>query len=65
MAFREKLTFGVAQAANKYTVTTLPAAADNLWAITIATDASGGLGAICFSNGTDWIDVATGIAVVV
>jgi hypothetical protein len=47
----------------QYTVLTVPSAA-TVGQIIVVTDAtSAGTGTICFSNGTSWIDVYTGIAV--
>jgi hypothetical protein len=47
----------------QYTVATVPSAA-TVGQIIVVTDAtSSGTGAICFSNGTSWIDVYTGVAV--
>lgn len=65
MAWREVADFGIVRFANGYLVATLPPAARTPNSITFVSDATGGLGAIVFSDGTDWIDVATGIAVVV
>ena len=48
----------------QYTVATVPSAA-TVGQIIVVTDAtSAGTGTICFADGTDWIDVYTGIAVV-
>lgn len=48
----------------QFTVATVPSAA-TVGQIIVVTDAtSAGTGTICFANGTDWIDVYTGIAVV-
>ena len=47
----------------QYTVLTVPSAA-TVGQIIVVTDAtSAGTGTICFSNGSDWIDVYTGVAV--
>ena len=47
----------------QYTVLTVPSAA-TVGQIIVVTDAtSAGTGTICFSNGTSWIDVYTGVAV--
>lgn len=41
----------------------LPSAA-TVGRIIVVTDANGGDGTICFANGTSWIDVKTGAAVI-
>lgn len=63
MAFREVLTFGIAQNATVYTVATLPDAARTPRGIVVVTDANGGVGTVAFSDGTNWIDVNTGLTV--
>ena len=45
------------------TVATLPTASSTEGQILYVTDANSGAGTIAFSNGTNWIDVKTGIAV--
>ena len=41
----------------------LPSAA-TVGRLLVVTDANAGVGTVCFSDGTDWIDVKTGLAVV-
>lgn len=41
----------------------LPSAA-TVGRILVVTDANSGAGTICFSDGSDWIDVKTGVAVI-
>lgn len=45
-----------------YTVAEVPIAAENVGSMIYVSDTAGG-GAVAFSNGTDWIDVVTGLAV--
>jgi hypothetical protein len=50
-----------------YTLATLPANADyadgTMIYVSDATNVGSGTGTICFNDGTDWIDISTGIAV--
>ena len=41
----------------------LPSAA-TVGRILVVTDANSGAGTVCFSDGSDWIDVKTGVAVI-
>lgn len=46
-----------------YTVASLPSAAANVGTQIYVSNTAGG-GSMAFSNGTDWIDMVTGVAVV-
>lgn len=46
----------------QFTLTTLPSAA-TVGRIIVVTNANTGAGTVCFSNGTNWIDVKTGLPV--
>ncbi len=50
---------------NSFTVLTVPDATASTAQCIFVSDATGAhvTGSLCFSNGTDWIDVTTGIAV--
>jgi hypothetical protein len=51
----------------EFTLSSLPTNADyadgTLIYVSDATNVGSGTGTICFNNGTDWIDISTGIAV--
>ena len=44
-------------------VAALPSAA-TVGRLLVVTNANSGAGTVCFSDGTDWIDISTGVAVV-
>jgi len=47
-----------------YTLTTLPDATLHEGAVILVSDANSAAGTVAFSDGTDWIDVKTGVAAV-
>lgn len=56
MAFREDFQTNLLRL-GQYTVATLPAASDHTGVLVYVTDGNAGAAGVCFSNGTNWVNV--------